>query len=91
MRPINKNRTYSTCGQPAVAVKTIRRYRAQGRLDRAMGCTLPSPRRHEACVQSTLPIEISETDIEGLTRLGLLPAEMRNDLSAVVSALYKSH
>jgi len=36
-----------------------------------------------------LPIEISETDIEGLTRLGLLPAEMRNDLSAVVSALYK--
>ena len=36
-----------------------------------------------------LPIKISETDIEGLTRLGLLPAEMRNDLSAVVSALYK--
>ena len=36
-----------------------------------------------------LPIEISETDIEGLTRLGLLPAEMRNDLSAIVSALYK--
>ena len=36
-----------------------------------------------------LPIEISETDIEGLTRLGLLPAEMRNDQSAVVSALYK--
>jgi hypothetical protein len=36
-----------------------------------------------------LPIEISETDIEGLTRLGLLPSEMRNDLSAVVSALYK--
>jgi hypothetical protein len=36
-----------------------------------------------------LPVEISETDIEGLTRLGLLPAEMRNDLSAVVSALYK--
>jgi len=32
---------------------------------------------------------VSETDIEGLTRLGLLPAEMRNDLSAVVSALYK--
>jgi hypothetical protein len=38
---------------------------------------------------SCLPIEISETDIEGLTRLELLPAEMRNDLGAVVSALYK--
>jgi hypothetical protein len=36
-----------------------------------------------------LPIEISETDIEGLTLLGLLSAEMRDDLSAVVSALYK--
>ena len=36
-----------------------------------------------------LPIEISETDIEGLTRLGLLAAEMRNDQSAIVSALYK--
>jgi hypothetical protein len=36
-----------------------------------------------------LPIAISETDIEGLTRLGLLPAEMRNDLSAVISALYR--
>ena len=36
-----------------------------------------------------LPVEISETDIEGLTRLGLLPAEMCNDMNAVISALYK--
>ena len=36
-----------------------------------------------------LPIEISETEIEGLTRLGLLPAEMRNDPSTIISALYK--
>ena len=36
-----------------------------------------------------LLIEISETEIEGLIRKGLLPAEMRNDVGAVMSALYE--
>ena len=35
-----------------------------------------------------LTIELRETEIDALARMGLLSAEMRNDANAVIEALY---